>query len=254
MAMEQLHELHVDDRFDLVVVDTPPSRHALDFLDAPNRLARLLDNRFFRLLMAPTRLSLRAASAALSAFLRIISRVVGSEVVDDVSAFFRAFEGMEQGFRERSRAVSQLLASDDAAFVLVTSPRADAVQEALYFADRLSAEGLEIGGLIVNRLLPSFGPGPEGWSGWAHAAASASGDGGGLAAALGLVGEMAAASAAEQALVAPLVERAGAAPVAGVPVLAREVADVAALREVGAHVFGRATAAPALPARPTVDG
>jgi anion-transporting ArsA/GET3 family ATPase len=263
MAMEQLHELHVDERFDLVVVDTPPSRHALDFLDAPNRLARLLDNRFFRLLMAPTRLSLRAASAALSAFLRIIARVVGSEVVDDVSAFFRAFEGMEQGFRERSRAVSQLLASDDAAFVLVTSPRADAVHEALYFADRLSADGLEIGGLIVNRVLPTFAADPEHWARWGDAARAEGAAA--LASAIGVVGAMAAAAEAERAMVAPLLERTGAAPVAEVPVLAREVADVAALSEVGTHVFGRAvpsgradgptpTPTPAHPAAPASDG
>jgi anion-transporting ArsA/GET3 family ATPase len=257
MAMEQLHELHVDERFDLVVVDTPPSRHALDFLDAPRRLARLLDNRFFRLLMAPTRFSLRAASAALSAFLRVIARVVGSEVVDDVSAFFRAFEGMEQGFRERSHAVAELLASDDAAFVLVTSPRADAVREALYFADRLAAQGLSIGGLVVNRLLPSPGGDADRWRRWRDEAAAHGDDLADLAAAFASVGDLAAAADDERASVAPLVERAGAAPVAEVPVLVREVADVAALAEVGAHVFGRATpATPAgvHPAGPTGDG
>src|SRR4029077_10161443 len=132
------------------------------------------------------------------------SRVVGSEVVDDVSAFFRAFEGMEQGFRERSRAVAQLLASDDAAFVLVTSPRADAVQEALYFADRLAGEGLSVGGLIVNRVLPSFGTRADRWSRWPDAAVARSPDGG-LARALAVVSELAAASADERGTVAPLV-------------------------------------------------
>ena len=103
MAMEKLHELHEEGGFDLIVVDTPPSRHALDFLDAPQRLLRLLDNRIFRMLMVPTRTGMRIAGAAVQAFLRTISRVVGSEVVNDIVAFFRAFEGMEEGFRERAQ-------------------------------------------------------------------------------------------------------------------------------------------------------
>ena len=108
--MEKLYELHDSGGFDLIVVDTPPTRHALDFLDAPRRLTRLLDNRVFRLLMVPTR-GVRCASAASAAqaFLRTISRVVGTEAVDDVVAFFRAFEGMEEGFRDRAGA------GDDAA-------------------------------------------------------------------------------------------------------------------------------------------
>ena len=101
MAMEKLHELHEEGDYDLIVVDTPPTRHALDFLDAPERLTRLLDNRIFRILMAPTRTGLRVAGAALQAFFRTVAKVVGAEVIDDVVAFFRAFEGMEQGFRER---------------------------------------------------------------------------------------------------------------------------------------------------------
>jgi anion-transporting ArsA/GET3 family ATPase len=251
MAMEQLHELHVDPRFDLVVVDTPPSRRALDFLDAPRRLARLLDNRFFRLLMAPTRLGFRAASNALSAFLRIIARVVGSDVVGDVSAFFRAFEGMEQGFRERSAAVAALLTSEEAAFVLVTSPRADAVEEAGYFADRLAGEGLAVGALIVNRLLPTFGSTEDHWRRRSAALARPSAgageardavdrrDAGALAVAFAVLADLEGAAAEERATIAPLLERVGAAPVAEVPALAREVADLASLAEVGDYVFGR---------------
>src|SRR5688500_12179490 len=102
MAMEKLYELHVGGQFDLVVVDTPPTRNALDFLDAPRRLSRFLDNRIFRLLMMPTRAYMRAVSVATQAFLRTISKVIGNEVVSDAVAFFNAFEGMEQGFRERA--------------------------------------------------------------------------------------------------------------------------------------------------------
>ena len=150
--MEKLYELHDRGGFDLIVVDTPPTRHALDFLDAPRRLTRLLDNRVFRMLMVPTRGVVRVGGMAAQAFLRTISRVVGTEAVDDVVAFFRAFEGMEDGFRERAAQVMQLLAADETAFVLVTSPRRDAVEEAEYFAGRLADGEFSVDALVVNRV------------------------------------------------------------------------------------------------------
>lgn len=91
--------------YDLIVVDTPPSRNALDFLDAPERLLRLLNNRVFRIITAPARTGFRAAGVAVQTLVRAISRVIGTEVVDDIVAFFRAFEGMEEGFRERAMSV-----------------------------------------------------------------------------------------------------------------------------------------------------
>jgi len=157
MAMEKLHELHDEGGFDLIVVDTPPTRHALDFLDAPQRLMRLLDNRIFRLLMVPTRAYLKVAGAAVRTFLRTIAKVVGSEVIDDVVGFLRAFEGMEDGFRARAQAVGELLGDPATAFVLVTSPRRDAMDEAAYFAERLQDHGQEVAALIVNRVHPAFG-------------------------------------------------------------------------------------------------
>ena len=105
MAMEKLHELHEDGGYDLIVVDTPPSRHALDFLDAPQRLTRLLDNRIFRFLMMPTRTYVRVASSAVQRFLRTVGKVIGGDVLDDIVAFFRVFEGMEAGFRARAARV-----------------------------------------------------------------------------------------------------------------------------------------------------
>ncbi len=157
MAMEKLHELHDEGNFDLIVVDTPPTRHALDFLDAPKRLTRLLDNRVFRLLMMPTRAYLKVASVAVQTFLRTVARVVGSEVIEDVVAFFRAFEGMEEGFRTRAQVVGALLTDPSTAFVLVSSPRRDAMQEATYFAERLAEAGQTVQALIVNRVHPAFG-------------------------------------------------------------------------------------------------
>jgi anion-transporting ArsA/GET3 family ATPase len=157
MAMEKLHELDEEGGFDLIVVDTPPSRHALDFLDAPQRLLRLLDNRVFRLLMVPTRTYLKVAGAAVQAFIKTISRVVGSEVVNDIVAFFRAFEGMEEGFRERAHKVVELLGEPTTRFVLITSPRRDAVDEARFFAEKIGDHDLAVDALIVNRVHPRFG-------------------------------------------------------------------------------------------------
>jgi anion-transporting ArsA/GET3 family ATPase len=163
MAMEKLHELHEEGGYDLIVVDTPPTRNALDFLDAPTRLTRLLDNRLFRFVMAPTRASFRVANIALQAFFRSVSKVIGVEVVEDLVLFFQAFEGMEEGFRERAQRVLQLLGEPGTAFVLVTSPGRDSVAEAGYFARRLREAGLSVNGLVINRIHPQFGPElPEG--------------------------------------------------------------------------------------------
>ena len=109
MAMEKLYELHEESRFDLVVVDTPPTRNALDFLDAPRRLTRFLDHRLYRLLMTPGRAYVKAVNVAAQAFLRTVSKVVGGDVIEDAIAFFQAFDGMEAGFRERAERVLELL-------------------------------------------------------------------------------------------------------------------------------------------------
>ena len=159
MAMEKLYELHSEGGFDLVVVDTPPTRHALDFVDAPKRLYSFLENRVFRLVLMPTRAYLKAMTFAANALLRTISRVAGSEIVEDAVAFFRAFEGMEEGFKERARRVEELLANPGTAFVLVTAPREDSIDEARFFAQRLSESSIPVSALIVNRLFPSFATG-----------------------------------------------------------------------------------------------
>jgi len=158
MAMEKLYELHEEGGFDLVVVDTPPTRHALDFLDAPRRLYSFLENRVFRLLLVPTRAYMKAMTLAAQALLRTISRVAGSEIVEDAIAFFRAFEGMEEGFRERARRVEELLGHPGTAFVLVVAPREDSLDEARFFTRRLAQSSISVSALVVNRLFPSFAP------------------------------------------------------------------------------------------------
>ena len=158
MAMEKLYELHSEGGFDLVVVDTPPTRHALDFVDAPRRLYSFLENRVFRLVLMPTRVYMKAMTFAAHALLRTISRVAGSEIVEDAMAFFRAFEGMEEGFRERARRVEDLLADPGTAFVLVVAPREDSIDEARFFTRRLAESSIAVSALVVNRLFSNFGP------------------------------------------------------------------------------------------------
>jgi anion-transporting ArsA/GET3 family ATPase len=228
MAMEKLYELHSDPRFDLVVVDTPPSRNALDFLDAPRRLTRFLDNRIFRLLVMPTRAYLKAVSVATQAFLRTVSKVVGTEVVDDAVSFFQAFEGMEAGFRERAGRVQELLGAPQTAFLVVASPRQDTVSEAAFFVSRLAQSGYETAALVVNRLHPRFAP-----AGTAERLRR-SGISGPL---LENLAELEAVAEREESHFADLARQVAPAPVVRVPFLARDVHDIDSLTEVAKHLF-----------------
>ena len=232
MAMEKLYELHAAGSFDVIVVDTPPTRHALDFLDAPRRLTRLLDNRIFRLLMTPARAGFRVGSVAAQAFLRAIARVVGTEVIDDVIAFFRAFEGMEEGFRTRANEMMALLSSPESAFVLVTSPRRDAVQEAEFFAARLAEGELAVEALVVNRVHPRY-PGalPDVLRARAEAVDDVA-----LAAQFANLADLEELALREERELHGLEQRLGAAAVAHVPELEQDVYDFAALRAVATHL------------------
>lgn len=157
--MEKLYELHHNADFDLIVVDTPPTRNALNFLDAPRRLTRFLDHRFYRLLTMSNRGPLKAVNMAAQSFVRSIARVVGAEVIDDAIAFFQAFDGMEQGFKDRATQVEALLRGDQTSFVLVASPRRDTIDEATFFAEKLVEAGIPVRALVVNRMHPRFADG-----------------------------------------------------------------------------------------------
>ena len=156
MAVEKLYELQESGAFDLIVVDTPPAQHALDFLEAPKHLARLLDNRVFRLLMTPTRAGLRALELGAQLMLRTIAKVAGGQVVAETIQFFTQFEGMEEGFRARARAPSELLRSERTSFALVCSPRRDTVEEALYLVSQMATSGAEATTVVVNRCYPRY--------------------------------------------------------------------------------------------------
>jgi anion-transporting ArsA/GET3 family ATPase len=229
MAAEKLYELHMGGQFDVVVVDTPPTRNALDFVDAPRRLTRFLDNRLFRILLVPTRAYLRAVSAATRALLRAVSKVAGSEMVEDAVTFFQAFEGMEEGFRQRAQHVEELLTDPGTAFVLVASPRRDSVEEAAHFASRLAESSIPVQALIVNRVYPRFGILDDAVG---EATAGDGRDGAAWAQLTRNLADFDAIAAREESYFAELAERVAPAPVARVPFLAGDVHDVAGLNEV----------------------
>lgn len=236
MASEALHELHGDDRFDLVVVDTPPSRNALDFLEAPGVLSRFLDHRAFKLLMMPTRTGMKVLTVATQPLLKAIGRVVGSDVLADAVAFFQSFAGMDIGFRERAEEVTALLHDERTRFVLVASPQRDAVAEAAWFADQLVDQGFAVAATVANRLHPRFG---DGTAADARRRAETTAERGeaDLAALWANLADLRTVAAAERAELAPLAERLGDDAIVEVPLLPEDVHDVAALELLGGHLF-----------------
>jgi len=246
MAMEKLYELAEEGGFDVVVVDTPPSRNALDFLDAPRRLTGFLSNRIFRTLMMPARTGLRFMGVAAQALLKTLSKVAGADVVRDAVTFFQAFEGMEEGFRERAGRVRELLTQPETAFVLVASPRPDSVDEAIHFAGKLHESDMAVTALVVNRVQPRFLGSDR--------LASLDGLGADDPTLAGLVENLRGYSAAaerDERSYADLIERVAPAPVARVPLLNSDVHDLEGLGAVADALFeGRGPSAgpPPMPA------
>jgi len=162
MAMEKLGQIHADAEregtYDLIVVDTPPSRSALDFLDAPERLSRFLDGRFIRLLLAPTKGPARLMSAGVGLVTGAVTKLIGAQVLRDMQTFVAAFDTLFGGFRQRAQKTFELLQADKTAFLVVAAPEPDALREAAYFVERLSEDRMPLAGLIVNRASPA----PEG--------------------------------------------------------------------------------------------
>ncbi|WP_433609507.1 ArsA family ATPase [Prescottella agglutinans] len=156
MAMEKLGQLAADDRWDLVIVDTPPSRNALDFLDAPQRLGAFLDGRMIRLLTAPGRGIGRLVTGAMGLALKGVSTVVGSQMLSDASAFVQSLDSMFGGFRERATRTYELLRQEGTQFVVIAAAEPDALREAAFFVDRLSGDRMPLAGLVLNRTHPTL--------------------------------------------------------------------------------------------------
>ncbi|MEO5680309.1 MAG: ArsA-related P-loop ATPase, partial [Acidimicrobiales bacterium] len=154
IAMERLYELHQSGRYDLIVVDTPPSRNALDFLEAPSRMADFFSSRFLKLLAAPSRN--RLVSAATRPFYLVADRVLGSQFLSDISEFFTLFERMGPGFVQRARAVERVLHDRRTTFLVVTTLESAPVHEAEFFLSSLDRMGFHLGAVVLNKVLPSW--------------------------------------------------------------------------------------------------
>ena len=154
MAIERLHQLHTSGEWDLVIVDTPPSRHAIDLLEAPDRLVGFLSHPVYRTLTVGQRTFAKITDAASSMFLWAVKRLAGPQIVEDTVQFFRSLANIEGGLRSRAKDVSRLLRSPDTAFVVVSSPRAEAVGEAEHLLDAIAEKGFPLSGVVVNLIHP----------------------------------------------------------------------------------------------------
>lgn len=156
MAMEKLGQLLAEDKWDLVVVDTPPSRNALDFLDAPKRLGSFMDSRLWRILLAPGRGIGRLVTGAMGLAMKGMSTILGSQMLSDAAAFVQSLDATFGGFREKADRTYELLKRRGTQFVVVSAPEPDALREASFFVDRLAGEHMPLAGLILNRTHPTL--------------------------------------------------------------------------------------------------
>lgn len=154
VAMERLYEIHTSGRYDLIVVDTPPTRNAVDFLDAPERMADFFGSRLLRWLIAPYRS--KVVSLASKPFYSVADRILGTQFLQDIAEFFILFQSMYDGFVERADSVQRLLASPSASFVVVSTLEAAPAREARYFLGLLEDRGLHVGALVLNKVLPEY--------------------------------------------------------------------------------------------------
>jgi len=228
MAMEKLYELHALGEYDLLVLDTPPTRNALDFLDAPERLHRFIDSRSLRFFLSGTRGGLSLVKRGTAMMFAALRKLTGIDMLRDLSDFFASFGSMSEGFRARAERVIELLGSDATTFLLVTSPRRDAIDDAIYFHARLRERRMPFGGAVVNRFHDVRGEDPD------------------LVPLLG--GELAAKveanfadyealAARDQANLKRLTSELGADPLIVVPELDGDVHDLDGLRALANHLF-----------------
>jgi len=153
-AVAKLYELHRSGDYDVLVLDTPPSRNALDFLDAPDRLTSFFEGRALKVFLAPTGLAARVVGRGTSVVFGVLTRLTGVDLLEDLAVFFRALAGLIDGFRERAEGVKALLRDGATTFLIVTSPEREPVEEAIFFRGKLDESGMPFGGLIVNRVHP----------------------------------------------------------------------------------------------------
>lgn len=255
--MEKLGQLRRSDEWDLIVVDTPPSRSALDFLDAPERLGRFLDGRLIKVLTAPvkaTRPFGRVLNAGLSVMTGALTKLLGGQVLRDAQTFITAFDTMFGGFRERADATYRLLQAPGTSFLVIATPEPDALREASYFVERLAEERMPLAGLVLNRVHSAGATQlsaahslaaaetleaaqPDGDSGAAGPAATTAAL---TAAALRLHAARMSLGQRERRVAGSFMSTHPAVPVGEVPALPEDVHDLAGLRRIGGSFADRA--------------
>src|SRR4051794_9981193 len=224
-AIAKLYELDQAGRWDVLVLDTPPARNALDFLDAPGRLTHFFQGRAIRMFLRPGRLLGRGTSVVF----RVLQRITGVDLLRDLSAFFHSLSGMIDGFTERARRVGELLEDPATTFLIITAPRHDPVEEAIFFHRKLREAGMPFGGLVINRVhgQPASDL-PDGLG----ATLTARGE--------SAVSQLAALAARDAANVSRLRSALGDPPTLVVPELADDVHDLEGLARVRSHLFDQA--------------
>lgn len=240
MAMEKLGQLAATGTWDLIVVDTPPSRSALDFLDAPQRLTSFLDGKMIRLLATPSRGVMKIVGAGFNIFAKAVSSVIGGQMLTDAARFVQLFDDMFGGFRARAQTTYDLLRDPGSAFVVVATAQADALREAAYFADRLLTEKMPLVGLILNRTHPPLADIPAPTTAAALAKAdtlTSTAKSVTLArAALRVHADRLSVHAAEQRMLARFEGAHPEIDVIPIPALGTDVHDISALRRIGASL------------------
>jgi anion-transporting ArsA/GET3 family ATPase len=246
MAMEKLGQLLAEDKWDLVVVDTPPSRNALDFLDAPKRLGSFMDSRLWRLLLAPGRGIGRLVTGAVGLAMKALSTVLGSQMLSDAAGFVQALDATFTGFRQKADRTYELLKRRGTQFVVVSAAEPDALREASFFIDRLSQEHMPLAGLILNRTHPMLCDLKAERAGEAADELDADGGGDGpdalAAAVLRIHSDRASTAKREVRLLSRFTGANPAVAIVGVPSLPFDVSDLEALRAIADQITGDAAA------------
>src|SRR4051794_28862461 len=156
MAMEKVYELHQEARYDLLVLDTPPTRHALDFIEAPERMTRFIEGKSLQFFLKPGRFGVKVLGRSGGILFSALKRITGIDLLQDLSEFFQSFGDMAQGFSERAQRVNELLGDRRTTFLLVSAPERDPIEEAFYFWRRLKEAKLPFGGIVVNKVHPDY--------------------------------------------------------------------------------------------------
>lgn len=243
MAMEKLHELHDLALWDVIVVDTPPTRNALDFLDAPARMTSFLDGHLLRLLLKPAAMAgkgyMRVVGFGAATFMKVAGRVTGMELLDDLAAFFGSFDGMYEGFKDRAEQVLRLLQQPSSSFVVVASPEVPALREARFFVERLQQEGLNLATVVVNRVQDEVATMPAETLRDAAAALGDDRNDRAVAAGLGLLAHLQDAAVRHHHDIAATLRGPSGAHVLTVPRAARDVHDIDDLDSIGRHLVAQ---------------